>query len=195
MKALVKVMYEDQQAAGANEFGLHVLVRRCVLDQLGWSEDRWAELKELLHGHAMKGDAKLLGACESEREARGFPHVFVVFDDDKIRGRLGLQRGACKTTVRQAVHGRSRFSERLQVVLLGDNMESVVAAVERCKGRGEPAKLKPPMRDSVLASIAWRPDFAALRECVLSGVPSLRYLVGRLSAVVRTHESSLRAGS
>lgn len=39
MKALVKVMYEDQQAAGTNEFGLHILVRRCVLDQLGWSDD------------------------------------------------------------------------------------------------------------------------------------------------------------
>ena len=195
MKALVKVMYEDQQAAGTNEFGLHILVRRCVLDQLGWSDDRWSELKELLHGHAMKGDAKLLSACESEREARGFPHVFVVFDDDKIRGRLGLQRSACKTTVRQAVHARSRFADQLRVVLLGDNMESVVAAVERCRGRSEPAKLKPPMRDSVLASIAWRPDFAALRECVLDGVPSLRYLVTRLAQIVRQYDVAARAGS
>jgi len=94
VKALAKVLYEDQQAAGANEFGLHVLVRRCVMDQLGWSDDRFEELKKLLHGQPMKGDSKLLSACQAEREAHGFPHVIAVFDDDKIRRHLGLPRSA-----------------------------------------------------------------------------------------------------
>jgi hypothetical protein len=190
MKALVKVLYEDQQAEGVSEFGLHLLVRRCVLDQLGWSDDRWTDLKDWLYGHATKGDTKLLSACENAREARGFPHVFAVFDDDKIRRRLGLTHEACTTMVRGTIQARSPFKDQLQVVLLGRNMESVVAAVERCKGRPESGKLKPPLRDSVLASIAWRPDHVALRECVLAGVPSLRYLVGKLAAIVRAHATA-----
>jgi len=72
-------------------------------------------------------------------------------------------------------------------VLLGNNMESVIAAIARCKGQPEPNKLQPPLRDSWLASIAWRADFSAIRECVLTSTPSLRYLVHKLAGLVQIH--------
>lgn len=185
MTGAVKVLYEDRQAPDVNEFGLHVLVRRCVLDRLGWAEDRFGELKGALIGRAKKGDSSLLKACADPREARSFRRVIAVFDDDKIRGRLGLSPGACKAEVRAAITRQSAFPELLTVVLLGRNMESVVTAVQGCRGKPETEKLRLPDRDAVLASIAWRPDYASLRECVLARVPSLEYLVARLAKIVR----------
>ena len=187
MTGAIKILYEDRQAPDVSEFGLHVLVRRCVLDRLGWAEDRFEELKGILIGRAKKGDANLLKACEDAREARSFRRIIAVFDDDKIRGhkRLGLSSGACKAEVRAAITRHSAFPELLTVVLLGRNMESVVAAVQGCRGLPETEKLRLPDRDAVLASIAWRPDYAPLRACVLARVPSLEYLVARLVKIVR----------
>lgn len=189
MKPLVKILCEDQQAEDASNFGPHVLVLRCVLDRLGWSETRYSELQRNLSGHPRKGDKNLLAACRNANEARNFRHVFAVFDGDKVRSidSLGLSPGACKQQVRSAIQSASPYAAQLKVVLLERNLETVVAAVQRCKSLPETGRLKLPERDAVLASIAWRAEAAPVRACVLQAVPSLQYLVDRLSEVVRTH--------
>ncbi|MBA3550135.1 MAG: hypothetical protein H0T76_26960 [Nannocystis sp.] len=187
MKPLVKIMYKDQQAADASDLGLHLLVSRCVLERLGWKEERWYELRRHLIGQAKKGDAKLLAACQNANEARNFRHVFAVFDDDEVRTikPLALSPNACKVQVRAAILATSPYRNDLGVVLLGQNMESVVAAVQRCKCAAVPEKkLKLPERDAVLASIAWREEDAPRRACVLQAVPSLEYLVARLAKII-----------
>lgn len=188
MKPLVKIMYEDQQAADASDLGLHLLVSRCVLERLGWRDERWYELRRHLIGQAKKGDAKLLAACQNPNEARNFRHVFAVFDDDQVRAikPLALSPSACKLQVRTAILATSPYRNDLGVVLLGRNMESVVTAVQRCKGlEAAQKKLKLPERDAVLASIAWRREDEPLRACVLQAVPSLEYLVERLAKILR----------
>jgi hypothetical protein len=186
MKALAKILYEDSRAVDVKDFALHLLVLRCVLERLGWPDERWYELKNLLHASPKKGDSNLLKACEDPREARGVRRVFAVFDSDKIREntKLGLSAKACKTRVREAILKRSGYASELRVVLLEQNMETVVTAVQRCKGLPTTGKLLPPDRDSVLASIAWRPEQASFRACVLEAVPSLAYLVDKLAALV-----------
>lgn len=165
MKALVKVLYEDQQAADATNFGLHLLVSRCVLERLGWPEERWSELQRQLIGQPKKGDSKLLAACHDAREARSVRHVLAVFDDDKVRkiSALGLKPGACKLQVREAIRKPSPYAAQFAVVLLERTMESVVAAVQRCKGSPVSGKLAPLERDRILASVAWRSDAAPIR--------------------------------
>ena len=192
MKPLVKILYEDQQAEDATNFGPHVLVLRCALDRLGWPEDRYFELQRHVSGQPRKGDKKLLAACRNANEARNFRHVFAVFDGDKVRSiePLRLGPGACKSQVRQAIQSVSPYADQLRVVLLERNMESVVAAVQGCKSSPVTGKLRLPERDAVLASIAWRPDAATIRACVLREVPSLHYLVDRLAEVVRSHVSA-----
>jgi hypothetical protein len=65
VKTLVKIMYEDQQAADTSHYGPHLLVSRCVLERLGWADDRWYELQRHLIGQPKKGDTKLLAATAS----------------------------------------------------------------------------------------------------------------------------------
>jgi len=68
VKPLVKILYEDQQAEDATNFGPHVLVLRCLLDRLGWPEERYFELQRHMSGQPRKGDKKLLAACLPERQ-------------------------------------------------------------------------------------------------------------------------------
>lgn len=191
MKPLVKVLYEDEQAADAKNFGLHTLVCRCVHDRLGWPEERWNELTGLIVGHPKKGYTKLLAACQDVREGSGAHHLVAVFDDDKIRKlqQLGLPPRACKLEVRQAIEAHSPLAAQLRVVLLQRNMETVVEAVQRSRSLPVTGKLRPLDRDSLLLSIVWRPDFAPARRCVLADVPSLAYLVDKLADLVSRRTS------
>lgn len=165
MKPLVKILYEDQQAEDTSNFGPHVPVLRCVLDRLDWPEARYFELQRYLSGQPKKGDKKLLAACRNAREARNFRHVFAVFDADKVRSieSLGLSPGACKQQVRSAIQSSSPYGAQLRVVLLERNLETIVAAVQRCRALPQTGKLKLPERDAVLASIAWRAEAAPVR--------------------------------
>lgn len=186
MKTLVKIMYEDQQAADASNYGPHQLVSRCVLERLGWPEERLYELQRHVIGQPKKGDTKLLAACQNPNEARNCQHVFAVFDDDQVRAikPLALSPNACKLQVRAAIQSTSPYRDQLRVVLLGRNMESVVAAVQGCKQLAVTGKLRPLDRDRVLASLAWAVDATPIRDCVLRAVPSLEYLVARISTII-----------
>lgn len=183
---LAKILYEDAPGADVKNFGLHVLVLRCVLERLGLPEPQMYALREKLQGSPRKGVSNLLKACEDEREARRFRRVFIVFDNDKIREdpKLALSRQACRTLVRQAIAKLSRYPDQLQVVLLEQNMESVVAAVQRCRGSQVTGKLNPLERDALLTKTAWDVDQSSLRTRVLGEVPSLAYLVDKLAALV-----------
>ncbi|MET0406097.1 MAG: hypothetical protein ABW123_27010 [Cystobacter sp.] len=180
----VCVLYEDQRGP-TRGFGLHELVKACVRDVL--EEDSRSEVDEALKDcRPLKGTPKLLKACREDIDliANDGRSVIAVFDNDRIRGDLKLPRTAPDERVIQSIRGE-RGDKRLHVVLLKQNMESVIKAVRRCDVSLAPARLDAALGKDLLERDALLMTLAAdlkrpIRDCVLGEMPSLRELVALL---------------
>lgn len=127
----------------------------CVADRVGlelWSPGH-LRLREQFEGVPCSGNSKLLAGRSVDRY---ISPVIAVFDDDKVRELMGLQSEACKREVLKAIREKSEIpEERLIVVLLDRNMETVVAACCRAFSEPEPRrKPKPRERDAILHKAA-----------------------------------------
>lgn len=182
----VTILYEDSAADGAlKDYGPHLLVRQCVGDLLGKSP--W-ELKQL-EGLPKNGASKIRNECRRfpPQIGRDGRVVVAVYDADKIHRETRLPAAACKGQIKEALRVGCSWQERLVVVLLERNIESVVEAVRACAPAivadevwGQAVDRKNlNARDVVLRRAASPPE-RALRECVLQRVPSLAYLVHKL---------------
>lgn len=176
------VLYEDQAGARPSAFGPHRLTMQCVADRLG--RPAW-ELDRFVLGQPKKGNAQVRRACREERLYDASRIVIAFYDDDQVRRMLGLAADACKRDVASTLRAEAPVPERLHVVLLHRNMESLVRAVQACVGQGPSAERKPAPaeRDNLLA-LATDPARRGERDCILKRVASFDYLVGKLVATL-----------
>lgn len=183
------VLYEDQRGP-TKEFGLHNLVASCVADRTG--ETVWA-VKSGLPAIPKKGNGNLLKACrEDEQLAASGRKIVAVFDGDEVRPLLRLPADACRTLVRERVEEGCPFAGQLVVVLLEDNLESVIEALRRCEGaapesaraEAERSHGSPESRDRLLNALAYGPERRAVRDCVLREMPSHERLVTTLASLL-----------
>jgi len=193
----VTVLYEDQAQGDIKHYGPHELVMQCVCDRL--RVDRW-KLKTL-RGVPRNGNGNLYKDCTREPPKLGRDGGFVVavYDFDRVREmkQLSLHAMACKSETRDALLKKCPWRDRLVVVFLDRNIETVIEAICDCDpGLSTPeqrtrALVKKDLnaRDIILgAASAPTPAGLALRNRVFERVPSFGYLVDKLVAILAAHE-------
>jgi hypothetical protein len=192
--SLAVILYEDRRGP-EKEFGLHNLVVACVADDTG--EDRFS-LRRKLDGRPMKGVQNLLRSCRRDirRLSPKGQRVFALIDNDAIRQQLkheGVTNDAEDAVIVRAIKSGCDAPEKLHVILLKENTETVLEAAKRCDEDLPGPLLAKALekdinaRDAVLNTVAWRSE-RATRDCVRGHVPALNEMTQALSAVVREGE-------
>jgi hypothetical protein len=186
----VCVLYEDERAPQKG-FGLHELAKACVRDHFEHQprEDIDEALKDC---RPLGGDTKVLKKFREDVDtiaADGRP-VVAVFDNDRIRRLLKLPAKATDARVIEELL-KDTSSERLHVILLNRNMESVIKAAHECdpsidKERVDLAiKQKDRLeRDAILARLTGA-QFRAVRDCIREKLPSFQELVDLLCELIQ----------
>jgi hypothetical protein len=187
----ITILYEDSAADGqVKEYGPHMVVKQCVADRLHKSP--W-ELKTL-EGMPRNGASNIIKDCRRvpPQIGRDGRLVVAVYDADKIHREVNniqpeakLPAGACKRDMKPVLRAACAWQERLEIVFLEENIETVLEAV--CACAAVPAELRRLAverkqrneRDIVLRKIL-APNDRALRDAVLQQVPSLGYLVDKV---------------
>jgi len=189
MSVLVSVLYEDQRGEN-RRFGLHELLVKLVADVLG--RQSWDVSKEI-DCVPKKGDSKLLSAARLDLVdiAADCHPVVAVFDSDRIRGRLGLDAGATEEEVRRKLNEGCVEPEKLSVILVVRNMESILQIIGQVwrgcpKGdlRRATTKKDRSARDILLRKFAWN-GTAVEHESLLDEVPALRELRDLAVSILR----------
>lgn len=192
MKAAVAltILYEDQRGQRQG-FGLHTLVKACVFDVINGERHRVEGA--LSDYRPLKGVDNVLKACRQDFDliAADGRTLVAILDSDAIRSKLKLPKAATDAHVEQAIRKGCQAPERLLVVLIKENTESVIEAAAACdpgidRGRVERAVKHKELleRDAILTEISWE-RARALRDCVLGKVPSLQSLVELLLRLLR----------
>jgi len=158
--ALFTILYEDQRGPRQG-FGLHALVKACVFDAINGERHR---VEGSLGDHRpLKGVENVLKACRDEFEliAADGRTVIAVIDNDQIRRHLKLPRTAADDLVEREIRRGCKAPDRLAIVLLKQNMESVLDAAAACdpgldSGRIERAIRHKDMleRDAILVELS-----------------------------------------
>ena len=193
MSRKVVVLYEDQVGGVVTDYGPHVLVKQCVCDRL--KLDPWS-LKTIA-AVPRNGNGNVYKDCASQPPKIGRDGSFVVavYDYDHVRDmkQLGLPRAACKRDTREALLKACPWRERLVVVFLDRNIETIIEAICACdptlatEDQRRRALVNKDLnaRDIILrAASAPTPARLALRNCVFQRVPSLQYLVDKLVQIL-----------
>lgn len=194
MSAGIWILYEDQRDDDVKGFGPHQLVVACVADALGC--EPWA-LKGLLRDKAMKSNSKMRLECQErlDRLVRDGSHVIAVYDADRACDvpTPKLAKSSCKQLVVQGLKQGCEPGERLRIVLLEQNIETVLAALRRLgPDLAENATFEVALRhkgsraarDNILGKAA-APNRRPLRSSLQHEVPSIAYLVGKIVAILR----------
>lgn len=129
--AALTFLYEDQRGPRQG-FGLHALVKACVFDAFNGERHR---VEAMLGDHRpLKGVQNLLKACREEIGliAADGRSVIAVFDNDQIRRQLKLPRAAGDDHVEREIRKGCQTPGLLVVVLLKENMETVLEAAAAC---------------------------------------------------------------
>lgn len=181
------ILYEDQVEGKVPAYGPHALVKQCLCDRL--SLQPW-DLKSL-DPVPKKGNGNVWKDCQRnlKRLAGDGRTVFAVYDSDRIRELVKLPPSACKALVISRLKAGCEPADKLVVILLERNIESVIQAICAL----DPSVASPveqanalhrkdlTARDAILrAAAAPTPLRRALREQVLDQVPSLRRLIDKL---------------
>ena len=192
MKAAVAItiLYEDQRGQRQG-FGLHTLVKACVFDAINGERHRVEGA--LSDYRPLKGVDNVLKACRQDFDliAADGRSVVAVLDNDAIRHKLKLPPSASVARVEQAIRSGCQAPERLLIVLIEENMESVLAAAATCDSELDPKRIERAIkRKDLLERDAIFTDFSrerarSLRDCVLGKVPSLQSLVDLLLRMLR----------
>jgi hypothetical protein len=170
----VAILYEDERG-GVRDFPLHTLVVNSVADRLGLQP---AQLKHRFEDIPKKGDSKLLKACETEAPRMLHRVIVAIFDADKLHRLLKQPRDTSREELLQQL--RARCSDpRLVILLLEDNVESLVSAAATCLGRDVPDQKSNTSRDKVLAAAAWAAD--TVRTCIREALPSFAHITEELA--------------
>jgi hypothetical protein len=184
----VTILYEDKVQGVVKEYGPHALVSQCVCDRLNLAP--W-EMKSLVP-NPRNGNGNVRKDCAQNppKVARDGGLVFAVYDADRVRELVGLAGTACKADVKTKLLQECPWNDRLRIVFLEKNLETVLRAVRACdpsisseeQWRRAIERKDLSARDIILKAVASpSPPARALRECVLREVPSLAYLVQKIA--------------
>lgn len=186
----VFILYEDSAGERA-EFTLHDLVVRCVADSL---DREHRDFKDVLRGIPKKGNSNVRRACQQDlpRLARNGDQVWALYDNDRVRRLVNLPADACKTQVVDALRVGCVPVDRLRVVLLIENTESLLRALRELGTLPNREEMferaiknkELQSRDQLFKDAAWRTT-QEQRVRLQERVPSFGYLVTRLAAVLR----------
>lgn len=181
----VTILYEDSRRQLSREYGPHELVKSYLADVL--AIDRYdRRLKDDLVPIPCKGDSNLLKQIQrnGERLIRNGGWVIAVFDADKLHRLVDLDAAACKKALTGAVDERGPSIERLSVVLLEDNLETLFERLKelaehelRCDWQAVIERKRHAERDRILTSLARDPQRDGLRRQLVQQMPSLAYLM------------------
>lgn len=186
------VLYEDQRL-GRN-FGPHELLCGLVADELNEPQHTVAAS---IKGWPLKGNGTLLKALRDPDRWRGIAKgpepILAIVDSDKIRDHIGTKRSS-NQEVEKLIRARCLEPERLTVILLERNLESVVSAIAECdteRALGAETLARAGgkdrhARDELLCQLAKRTERRFIRDCVKAKVTALaratKFLVGILGA-------------
>lgn len=172
-RGLITILYEDRQAKGERNYGPHMLLLACVADRLGGS--RYA-LRSRVAPVPLSGDGNVkLKLREDGADLTAAGRLIAMFDHDRVRACYGLGPRACKSEVLGRI--RQEAGGSAAVVLLIENMESLLAACCNALKRPRPAtKPRPAERDAILQAAAADGQAAARAE-ILHSIPSFGRLV------------------
>lgn len=190
MKArpLVTVLYEDQRGA-TKEFGLHKFVLACVYDEI---DGQHHVLFQQAEARPLKSNTKVLAtlfedAAEIASDGR---RIVAVLDRDRVHEPLNLAATAEDDAVVKAIRERCAADVAITLVLLANNLESVLSDIAAC-GRALVQELLPDAlrkdmakRDIIFARAAAL-EQRALRECVQKRNGSIRLLRDSVIAAIR----------
>ena len=189
MKPMVVVLYEDSRVSGA-DFGPHQLVVDLVADLL--EEDTW-KVAPLIDARTTNSNGNLIKmARDLETVAPGGQTVIAVPDEDKIRTALSLDKGACRRQVIEALTKGCDVPERLTIVLLERNVESIITALEP---EARQLGLEQALFDDAIAKVrvardriferASKPGYRQTRGNLLEALPCLGRLRDRILTALK----------
>lgn len=190
MTAAITILYEDARGQ-TKGFGLHVLVKACVYDAIDGDRHRVEGM--LNDARPLKGVQNVLRACREDIDliAADGRSVIAVIDNDAIRHHLKLPRTASPAQVEQAIKKGSRAPDRLHVILIEQNTESVLEAAAACDPSIDAGRIERAVghkdlleRDAILTELS-RERARPARDCVLEKMPSLRALIDLLGGLLR----------
>jgi hypothetical protein len=167
--SVATVFWEDQLAANATpkSFGPHRLLLACVGDEVGRSS---YELDRVVRSIALKGVTKVI--ARASKDAQDLQDLCIVVDRDRIHETLALPPNArCRSRTSRALRDRIGSAADYRIVLLQQNMESLVLAAANVLERDAPAKARD-ARDNMLHDLASRTD-RTLRDRVRARIDGL----------------------
>jgi hypothetical protein len=126
----VTIFYEDRRGP-QNEFGFHNLICALVIKRAGIERTVYDVRKNLIHGIPLKGNANIRNRCRRDlrRLADCDQHVIAVYDEDKAARLAGLPGGSCRRPVCDSLVRDCEPLESLDVILLRDNIETVLGEI------------------------------------------------------------------
>jgi len=180
----VTILYEDQlnKSTRPDEFGPHLLLIACVWDEIDGAYHELA--KAMKDCRPMKGSSKLLSTCKEDIEdiIGDGRNAVAVFDRDRATELLNLHRESTDEEIIRSIMEACGVPGRLHVLLLGENIESLLRAAGKCdrsisQGRIEEALRKRlNARDLVFRAVS-KQDKRDIRNCIQEEVPSFREIV------------------
>jgi hypothetical protein len=129
-RVVATLLYEDQRGP-TSQFGLHRLVTALVHDRVNGQRHL---LEQALDGRPMKGDHKVIDSAryDIDKICSDGRWCIAVLDDDRVRRTLNLPSTATAAEVVDEIRRPCVVPDRLRVVLLDRNVESVLRAIQRC---------------------------------------------------------------
>lgn len=180
---LLVVLWEDSASGSPSAFAPGILLQACIADRLGLSSAYEARVHSQIRHHPCNGNDKLLREMQSQAALLRPPtRAIAVFDSDRINDlatRWKIAPWPADITEREArlLALIPPPADRYSVVLLIENMESVVNVSSELLGR--PLERKELFhRDRTLHALANDPS-AQLRAELSARVPSWNKLVDR----------------
>jgi hypothetical protein len=146
------------------------------------------DLRHEIEAQPKRGKANVLKESARPQLYNRNHAVLAVYDQDRARDLVPelvqADRSGCKRLLAAALKEKAGQPAKLAVIFIHQNMETVVAAVQRCAGQTPAAspKPRPEDRDRILNQATF--GERRLRDCVLADVPSLAYLVEKLLAAL-----------
>jgi hypothetical protein len=186
----VTILYEDRRG-DRKEFGLHDFVCQCVVDRCNLHESLDEVRNNLLGCVPVKGSGNLRKRCQQDlkRLADRNMRVFAVFDEDQVSRLVNLQGTPCRPLVCKCLATDCHPADKLEIVLIRKNIETVMATIRDSNLTTIPAqtfeaaigKKQRPMRDRVFSHCA-RKLSSDSREKLLTLIPDIARLVSRVVA-------------
>ncbi|HOU92278.1 MAG TPA: hypothetical protein PLU22_14600 [Polyangiaceae bacterium] len=150
---IITIWWEDaRQAVRPKIYGPDQLLAACVADELSCS---LKEVERVVCGHPLKSAGNVMRCLRDDVPNLKLGPLCAVLDHDKVLALWSPQERPppCKRSISAAI--RAQAPGECGLVLLVENMETLVAAACRAMGRPVPPEKRPTERDRALQALAF----------------------------------------